>query len=90
MSNSPLIPMVAPDGTSADVPLESVQDAMAKGAKRAVHMVAPDGSKAYVPFESVQVARQAGAKPIWETQSAPPLPNAVDFAQNVYRGIGQQ
>jgi hypothetical protein len=57
-------PMIAVDGTTADVPEASVAVALSKGAKHAVQMQAPDGSRAYVPLEASSAARQRGAIPV--------------------------
>jgi hypothetical protein len=57
------VPMIGPDGTVADVPQASVQQALQAGAKPAADMVAPDGSRAAVPLESVRAALKAGARP---------------------------
>src|SRR5579872_3052467 len=57
------VPMVAPDGSVADVPRDSLQQALQAGAKPAADMIGPDGSRATVPLESVHTALQLGARP---------------------------
>ena len=66
-----LTTMIAPDGTSAMVPPDQVQNALSRGARVAVHMIGPDGSHAAVPVESAVHALKAGARPA----------DAADFAR---------
>lgn len=54
------VPMLAPDGTSGDVPQANVQAAIAKGFKQAVAMTSPDGKLGYVPLNRVADAQKAG------------------------------
>lgn len=54
--------MIAPDGSSGDVPLERHQDAIKSGFRPAVVMTAPDGSMGYIPRERAQDALNAGFK----------------------------
>ena len=60
---STTMPMIAPDGTSGDIPTVNVQKALAAGFKNAVEMSAPDGTKGYVPQERIWDATKAGFKP---------------------------
>lgn len=54
--------MIAPDGTTGDVPNSSVQKATSAGFKQAVAMTSPDGKLGYVPFDRASDARNAGFK----------------------------
>ena len=56
------VPMLAPDGTSGDIPQEKVQDALKAGFKQAVQMTSPDGKLGYIPAERQQEALKAGFK----------------------------
>lgn len=56
------VPMLAPDGSSGDIPADRAQDALAAGFKRAVVMHSPDGQIGYVPVERAQEALKAGFK----------------------------
>lgn len=56
------VPMLAPDGTSGEIPQERVQDAMNAGFKKAVEMTSPDGQLGYIPEERVADAQGAGFK----------------------------
>src|SRR5690242_5429150 len=57
------VPMVGPDGSIADVPHESVQQAVQAGARIAFDMVSPDGKeRAAVPLEGMHAAIAAGAQ----------------------------
>lgn len=56
------VPMLAPDGTSGDIPQERVQDAIKAGFKQAVEMTSPDGKAGYIPVERQQDALSAGFK----------------------------
>lgn len=62
MSAAALVPMIAPDGSSADVPTEQIDAATRAGAKRAVFAQAPDGSFAHVPIEQANAVTNAGGK----------------------------
>jgi hypothetical protein len=56
-------PMIAPDGTSGDIPAANMQAAQAAGFKPAVMMVAPDGkTTGYIPADQVTNATKAGFK----------------------------
>lgn len=57
------IPMLAPDGTSGEIPAARMQDAIKAGFKPAVEMLAPDGkTKGYIPFDRGADAAKAGFK----------------------------
>jgi hypothetical protein len=56
------VPMLAPDGTSGDIPQDRVQDALKAGFKQAVAMNSPDGKLGYIPVERQQDALSAGFK----------------------------
>lgn len=57
------VPMIAPDGSVADVPNESVATAVKQGAKIGFDMVSPDGKeKAVVPADQVHTAIAQGAQ----------------------------
>lgn len=57
------MPMIAPDGTSGEIPVGRVQDAVNAGFKRAVPMTAPDGkSTGYIPEDNAPQAVKAGFK----------------------------
>lgn len=55
-------PMIAPDGTTGDIPTTRVQDAVGAGFKMATVMTSPDGRLGYVPSERAADARKAGFK----------------------------
>jgi hypothetical protein len=56
-------PMIGPDGSIADVPHESVQQAVRAGARIAFDMLSPDGKeRAAVPLEGMHAAIAAGAQ----------------------------
>jgi hypothetical protein len=56
------VPMIAPDGSSGDIPKERAQDALNAGFKRAVVMHSPDGQQGYVPIDRAQEAINKGFK----------------------------
>lgn len=53
-------PVFAPDGTIAQVPNQSLPDAMAHGGKLAVQIKTPDGALHYIPHDQVGAAQKAG------------------------------
>lgn len=57
------VPMIAPDGTSGDIPAARAQDAINAGFKKAVPMTSPDGKSGYIPEERMNDAMKAGFKP---------------------------
>lgn len=54
------VTMFAPDGTTGEVPAESMRAAMQAGGKLAVWMKAPDGSIGMVPHDQVGAAQKSG------------------------------
>jgi hypothetical protein len=56
------VTMLAPDGSTAEVPLPGVDAAKQAGAKVAVKMQSPQGDMAWVPADGVHAAAVAGAK----------------------------
>lgn len=77
------VPMIAPDGTSGEIPTDRVQAATAAGFKQAVEMTSPDGKQGYIPVERQQDALKAGFK----MATAPPdnrnwLQRSADWVQN--------
>jgi hypothetical protein len=80
-------PMIAPDGSTAEVPEASMKAALAAGAKHAVQMLGPDGSKAYVPMDQAHVAMQKGASPIGGLPALR-LPEVKEnLTGNIYAGV---
>jgi hypothetical protein len=59
---STTMPMLAPDGTSGDIPLSNVKAAQAAGFKVAVEMQSPDGKNGYIPADQVHSAASSGFK----------------------------
>ena len=62
MSLSPTVPMIAPDGTSGEIPSGKVQAATQAGFKLAVPMTAPNGGTGYIPVDRASAAIQSGFK----------------------------
>ena len=62
MASPTMITMLAPDGSSGDVPIANVQAAQAKGFKVAVTMQSPDGKSGYIPADRVHDAAAHGFK----------------------------
>jgi hypothetical protein len=60
---SPTQVMIAPDGSSGEVPVENVQAAVNAGGKLGMRMTAPDGSTGVVPVDRAHDAVQAGGMP---------------------------
>ena len=54
------VPMLAPDGTSGDIPQDKVQAALQAGFKQAVEMKSPDGKLGYIPSDRMDEATKAG------------------------------
>src|SRR5579864_602312 len=68
------VPMIAPDGTVADVPHESVNTAVGRGAKLGVDMLSPDGrERATVPVDVAHDALRKGARLAPPPMPAPPV-----------------
>ena len=57
------MPMLAPDGTSGEIPVSKASQAMAAGFRPAAEMTSPDGKTGYIPRDSVPAAMQSGFKP---------------------------
>lgn len=74
------VPMLAPDGSSGDIPQARVTDALNSGFKLAVPMTSPDGKNGYVPSDKLQQAKDAGFKPS-ETQQP-------GFWENLGKSVG--
>ena len=55
--------MLSPDGTSGEIPVEHVQDAVANGFKMGFEMTAPDGTPGIIPVDKAHDAVSAGFKP---------------------------
>jgi len=80
------VPMLAPDGTSGEIPQDKVQAAQAAGFKKVVPMTSPDGKNGWIPEDRVPDATKAGFK-----MAAPATPpdtrngfqRAVDDASTV-------
>jgi hypothetical protein len=54
--------MIAPDGSTGDIPQERAAEAQAAGFKPAVVMTSPDGKMGYIPRERANDALKAGFK----------------------------
>jgi hypothetical protein len=52
--------MIAPDGSTGDVPTANVSDAVKAGFKMATAMTSPDGKLGYIPSDRAAEARAAG------------------------------
>ena len=61
-SSGPTITMIAPDGSTGEVPIKNLDAAKAAGGKVAVKMQSPQGEMGWVPADSVHAAASAGAK----------------------------
>lgn len=75
---STTMPMIAPDGSTGDIPTANVQAAISAGFKQATAMYSPDGKLGYIPNDRVNDAVNAGFKPqqqqtIQQSQQAPPV-----------------
>jgi hypothetical protein len=76
-------PMLAPDGTSGEIPVERVNDAIKAGFRMGVNMIAPSGESGTIPVEHAEKALKAGFK----MGSAPaPQPKPTE-AQQVQAGL---
>ncbi len=56
------VTMLAPDGSSGEIPMDKLQDAQQAGFKVAVHMKSPDGKDGYIPADKVHDAAANGFK----------------------------
>jgi hypothetical protein len=72
------MPMIAPDGSSWDIPSEKVGDAVRAGGKVASSVLGPDGSKWLIPLDQVHAALAKGGQLI----GADPKPPQVDMKQS--------
>jgi hypothetical protein len=54
--------MLAPDGTSGEVPVDRVNDAVKAGFRMGVNMIAPNGQSGTIPVEKAADAMKAGFK----------------------------
>lgn len=68
------VTIIAPDGTSGDVPSANVNAALAAGGKLGIHVYAPDGTAGYVPHDKLGDALKAGATYAPAQQSNPDQP----------------
>jgi len=59
-----MTPMIAPDGTSGEVPVSKVADAVKAGGKVGAWMLDPQGNRGVIPLDRTTEAVQAGARPI--------------------------
>jgi hypothetical protein len=57
-------PMIAPDGSTGDIPTARVSEATNAGFKPATAMTSPDGQLGYIPNERVMDAAKSGFKPV--------------------------
>lgn len=55
-------PMIDPQGTIHQIPIDSVLEALKAGDKRVVEMYDPQGTKRWIPEDEVQAAIKAGGK----------------------------
>ena len=63
-------PMIAPDGSTGDIPSSNINDAIKAGFKLATAVTSPDGKLGYIPVEKTPDAYKAGFKPV--AQPNPP------------------
>ena len=80
------VPMLAPDGSSGEIPADKVQAAMSAGFKRAVEMTSPDGKAGYIPEDKQSDAMKAGFKP---TAAATEQPGFWENLGHTF-GIGKE
>ena len=80
------MPMLAPDGTSGEIPVSKASQAMAAGFRPAAEMTSPDGKTGYIPRDNVPAAMQSGFKP---TPSQVKEPGFWENLGHTF-GIGQQ
>jgi hypothetical protein len=87
--------MIAPDGSTGDIPQERAAEAQAAGFKPAVVMTSPDGKMGYIPRERANEALKAGFKVGQPTTSVEQQgPSAYGFTpgnlvKNVGRGLSE-
>ena len=102
MAADKTVPMIAPDGTSGEIPVGKMAAAQKAGFKRAVEFSSPDGSTGYVPEDRAAEAYRAGFRPknitanpagegtysMWDDSGHK---QAIPYSQvNVARGMGYQ
>lgn len=78
--------MIAPDGTSGDIPTANTQKAIAAGFKPATRMVAPTGEEGYIPNDRISDASNAGFKPVTGTAPIPQPDMKTALAPQLVRG----
>ena len=78
--------MIAPDGTSGDIPAANSQKAIAAGFKPATRMVAPTGEEGYIPNERVSEASAAGFKPVTGIAPIPQPDMKTSMVPQLVRG----
>jgi len=59
-----MTPMIAPDGSSGDIPNARVAEAVRAGGKVGAWMLDPQGNRGVIPLDRTTDAIQAGARPI--------------------------
>jgi len=59
---STMITMLAPDGSSGEIPMDKVDAAKSSGFKVAVQMTSPDGKNGYIPADRMHEAAASGFK----------------------------
>lgn len=59
-----MTPMIAPDGSSGEIPSAKVADAVKAGGKIGAWMLDPQGNRGIIPLDKTTEAIQAGARPI--------------------------
>jgi hypothetical protein len=83
--------MIAPDGSTGDIPQERAAEAQAAGFKPAVVMTSPDGKMGYIPRERANDALKAGFKVGQPTTSVEQQgPAAYGFTPgNIIKNVGR-
>lgn len=66
-----MVTMLAPDGTSGDIPADRVAAATQAGFRQAVSMTSPDGTQGYIPIDRRDDAVKAGFKLTPQTPAQP-------------------
>lgn len=62
MATSQTVPMIAPDGSIGEIPMERMQDAVHAGFQVGVNVVSPDGKTGVIPAHRYQDALKSGFK----------------------------
>ncbi len=80
---TPMVTMIAPDGTAGQIPQEKVNDAATAGFKLGIDLISPDGKVGTVPVNNAHDALKAGfkLKPTSEAAAIAQAPNATQQAQ---------